>query len=582
MMVSRKFIIGAICAVVVTALLLAKLTGPQKPETGDAAATTVPAAGLAGTASSTLFFALRNDLIDYDAPSSSYGVAVADADGDGDVDIWLGQHNDGSTSVFMRNRLDEAAGAFERQPVDVIGDRHDGVWVDLDGDGVRDLFVVRGGAKAGQVEKTIEALGNLVLINRGYREGQLVLERSDGGHSDTGSRGLYYSHGRGRTATFLDVNRDCRLDVVLANAALPDGAYPTALFVQQRDGSFALASDRLNPSGNGVITAFPADFNGDGVMDLFLLGQRKPNALAYGDGTGFRSANDDLPRALRGTRATDAVVADFNGDLRPDLWLATDMSASGKRGRDRLFLNTGKGFVDASRASGIAKSVFHSKNATSGDFDNDGDVDVYEVNADYSPRGAKGNRPNVFWENTGNSGVVESDGQQLQVPVFVAHSGAGYAPSGDNGLGSTVAAGDFNDDGALDLIVANGSKGETRYPEYFHRGSYDLFLGGDRGDNAWLTLDLAGTPPNTAAIGAVVLATVDGKTQMRTAVNGVHSRTQDDPRLHFGFGATGQASRAKLDIAWADGTRQVIEDVALNQVLRVVEPTGGCLEQPGE
>ncbi len=519
-----------------------------------------------------LAFTLRNDLLGYNASIASFGIAVADADGDGDPDIWLGQHGDRSIPVILRNRLNEAGGSFETLAHDQRGDRHGATWVDIDGDGARELLLLRGGGKGGKVEKPMEDLGNILLVNRAIGDGGIDLHWPDDGDSDRDSRGLYYSHGRGRTATFLDANHDCRLDVVIANSARPDGAYPTELFIQRQDGNFAAASGSLGVAGNGLLLASPADFDGDGVIDLFFTGERVANTLALGGKEKFSEANARLPEALREVAAEDTVVADFNGDLRPDIWLVTKKTPRGRGGQDRLFLNTGTGFVEASAESGIAGFAFNSRNATFGDFDNDGDVDVYAVNGDYGARKTNGNLPNVIWENRGNTGSLGAGKAVLAVPEFVPHSGAEFAPSDDNGLGATVAAGEFNGDGILDLLVGNGANGGKLHPGLFSRGAYDLYLGADRGGNRWLMVEFDAP---LEGIGAIVTATVAGRKQLRTADHGVHAKTQNDPRLHFGFGATASDARARLDISWPGGLQQVVEGVELNQVVRIAAPASG-------
>ena len=306
-------------------------------------------------------------------------------------------------------------------------------------------------------------------------------------------------------------------------------------------------------------------------MDLFLKGARTDNAFVLGDHHQFKDATSSIPHSVRKKRAEDVAVADFNGDTRPDVWLVTKMNRMGKGGRDVLMLNTGTDFIDVSRESNVSRHGFSSRNATAGDFDNDGDIDVYEVNSDFGSEHIVGNLPNVLWENVGNS-ITKIADQDLSVPKFIPRIGPGCAPSQDNGLGFSVAMGEFNGDGVLDLLVANGARDGKRNPEVvFTRGTYDLFLGIDHSPNAWLMVDLEGTTSNNEGIGAIVHATVNNKTYLRTADHGVHEKTQDDPRLHFGFGPLDPGDRISLEMRWPSGLRQVIDGVAPDQVLKVVE-----------
>ena len=103
----------------------------------------------------------------------------------------------------------------------------------------------------------------------------------------------------------------------------------------------------------------------------------------------------------------------------------------------------------------------------------------------------------------------------------------------------------------MDLLVANGAKGHEKNPRvHFVRGTYDLYLGGGVEKNSWLLLKLIGRVSNTEGIGAIIRANANGKIYSRTATHGVHSKTQDDPRVHFGFGELQKGDKVKLDIIW--------------------------------
>jgi len=574
---NKRLVSWLIVALVVAAPFVFLATRPQ---TGRAVDTVALNQSASRTEQSNAAFIRHSEILQYDDYAASYGVAVGDADGDGDADIWLTQHG-GDGSVILRNRINEKLGKFERIEVYDPGDQHGVTWIDLDRDGYREVFVLRGGGRGGLTKKPVEKLGNRLFVNEGASENDLRFLATDAGDSDEASRGLYYSHGRGRTATFLDSNFDGRLDVFIGNTARSDGGYPSALFVQQDDCTFVVQDDKLGVDGNDIKLAIPADFDGDGRMDLLLIGDRTANAIVLGREDRFQTGAFVLPDTLREARAEDVLVADFNGDTRPDVWVVRKINRNSRGGRDLLFLNTSSEFVEVSGRSGVRKQVFNSRNATAGDFDNDGDIDVYEVNGNYRPDFIGSNLPNVLWENNGNTGVTKVSGERIPVPRFTPHSGPGYAPGEDNGLGATVAMGDFSGDGILDLIVANGATIDQSKPGLFVRGTYDLYFGADNGRNDWLLLDLVGTVSNTEGIGAIVRVTVNGNTYLRTADNGVHDKTQNDPRLHFGLGAVGTDS-VKLDILWPSGIQQVINEVSPNQVLKVVEPDAvGGNEIPG-
>lgn len=516
-------------------------------------------------------FVLRNDLLGPLPITASFGVSWGDGDGDGDIDLWVSNH--GGEATLLVNRLDEALAGFEAGNVPPNGDKHGAVWADLDGDGDRDLLQLRGGGRGGQVPKDITALGNQLFVNDGLQGGRPALAWPDDGAEETDSRGLYYSAGRGRTPTALDVDRDGRLDVFIGNEARDDGAFPSTIFVQQPDGTFTNAASALGTPGNGFDLGIPADFDGDGLVDLLLRSTIGSNTIVFGTGSGFAlRAGSALPGVLGdgSLPASDFVVDDFNGDGSFDIWMATKEGG----GFQRLFLNLGGTFHDASSAAGLLSAGFFTRSAASGDFDNDGDVDVYAANSDYGSGRTGSNLPNTYWENTGRAVTALDDGTVATVPVFVARSGDGFAPSDDNGLANTVAVGDANGDGVLDLLVANGAKGPREEANLLVRSPYDLFLGVAEPGHDWLMVDLHGVVSNIHGIGSVLRAEAGGLTQVRMLDNGVHDSVQDDPRVHFGFGALDRTERIALTVVWTNGMEQALGGLAPDQVLSVTEGVG--------
>ena len=221
-----------------------------------------------------------------------------------------------------------------------------------------------------------------------------------------------------------------------------------------------------------------------------------------------------------------------------------------------LLINGTNGFETANTSfSGDTPSV------TSGDFDNDMDVDIYVVRSSNA-----GNLPNHLYENQGNG-------------TFVQVSGAGGAEGSPDGKGQSVTMADYDRDGYLDLFVTNG---RGAYP--FNEGPDQLFRNVGTGNN-WLQIDLEGTVSNRDGIGARILATTpDGKTQLRENSGGIHWSQQDQKRVHFGLAQNEKVS--ELVIHWPSGTVQKLWDIPVNQLLHVVEASTasrpGDVNQDGE
>ncbi len=146
---------------------------------------------------------------------------------------------------------------------------------------------------------------------------------------------------------------------------------------------------------------------------------------------------------------------------------------------------------------------------------------------------------------------------------------AGGAPGSLAGVGDSVTTVDFDGDGFLDLLVANGESMGRSLGLPSDRGGYQLFRNLGNG-NHWLMIDLEGTSSNRDGIGAVVQVTAGGVTQTRLQDGGVHHRGQNHSRLHFGLEKHTQID--KITIHWPSGVVQELLGIKPNQVLRVKEP----------
>ena len=186
------------------------------------------------------------------------------------------------------------------------------------------------------------------------------------------------------------------------------------------------------------------------------------------------------------------------------------------------------------------------RSVAAGDFDNDMDIDLYIVRSN-----SAANLPNQLYENQG-------DGTFIQLPR------AGGAEANTEGKGMSVTMGDYDMDGYLDLFVTNG---RGIYP--YNNGPDQLYRNISSGNN-WIQIDLEGTVSNRDGIGARLFAkTPDGKTQLRERNGGIHWSQQDQKRIHFGLAQNDKVT--ELVIYWPSGIVQKLKDVAVNQVLRVVE-----------
>lgn len=215
--------------------------------------------------------------------------------------------------------------------------------------------------------------------------------------------------------------------------------------------------------------------------------------------------------------------------------------------KDTLLINTPRGFVDRTSTSGL-NSGTGEVNVVSGDFDNDKDVDLYMVSSDLTQ-----NLPNTLYENRGNG-------------TFKKVVGAGGAEGTQLGIGDSVSTADFDEDGFLDLFVTNGDVFGFMRP--FYLDGANALLRNQGNGNHWLQIDLEGVSSNRDGIGARVEVTSGGVTQVREQNGGIHNKSQNSKRLHFGLGKDRIISR--IEVFWPNSTRpQVLTNVRVDQILTI-------------
>ncbi|MCU7926559.1 MAG: CRTAC1 family protein [Candidatus Thiodiazotropha sp. (ex Dulcina madagascariensis)] len=210
----------------------------------------------------------------------------------------------------------------------------------------------------------------------------------------------------------------------------------------------------------------------------------------------------------------------------------------------RLFINTESGFKSYISAVGIDQSIPGGAHVATGDFDNDGDLDVYASNNTQI-----GNSPDFIYEN--------EEGMFIQKLV-----GADSLL----GVGRTVAVADYDLDGYLDVYLTHGA---GNFP--FNNGPRQLLRNVSSGNN-WLQIDLEGISSNRDGIGARVRLEAGGIIQERYQNGGMHRFSQDMQRLHFGLGASTRADR--IEVRWPSGIVQHVENIPANQIIRIQESRG--------
>jgi hypothetical protein len=316
------------------------------------------------------------------------------------------------------------------------------------------------------------------------------------------------------------------------------------------DGSFedASAGSGLDDwrTQSGLLGQFlPFDFDDDGDSDVLLIARGSHSeapALFRNEGDGtfseVTSAAGLVPSNFPGL---GGCVGDYDNDGDLDLFI-TGRGDIFDQQRNALYRNNGDGtFTDV-----IADAGDLAEGGVSGlwtgnaffDYDNDGDLDLYVTNEGFQPLPS-----NALYRNNG-------DATFSLVTDLAFHTGD--APSG-----AVAAVFDYNDDGALDIYAPRGAIGEGG------RGGFFENLIGSA--NHWIKIRLDGTLSNRDGYGARVTVETPAGRQIREL-----NDSPDDPHvLHFGLGDAAAIDR--LEVRWPSGRVERLRDVEADQTLDLWE-----------
>ena len=465
----------------------------------------------------------------------SISCAWGDYDDDGFIDLfvanWGGGGINGGGFLYHNNRDGTFTRILGRPPVNNTVWLTSATWGDYDNDGFIDLYVT--------TYEDSHYLPNFLYHNNGDGTFMLVTHIALAQQVQGSLAGVWG-----------DFDNDGWLDLFVANGFRTDGH--DILYQNDRQGDFTQISLGTKPLGsNNSFAAAWGDFDNDGFLDLAVPQGGLParqRALLY-----HNNRKGTLTLLTNSVVSGDVLNGEGCawGDFDNDGWL--DLCVGNFYGENNsLFHNNRDGTLTKITNSIAALDGGTTKGVAWGDYDNDGWLDLFVSNlGQFDPGGnwLGGRAPNFLYHNNGDGTFTKITSGSLV-----------------NELGNCGGAvwGDYDNDGFLDLFVANG---------FFMESANNLLYRNNGNSNSWLNLRLIGTVSNRSAIGAKVRvqATIGGKTfwQLREISGGSSFGSQNDLRATFGLGDATNADIVRIE--WPSGIVQTMTNVAAKQFLTMME-----------
>jgi enediyne biosynthesis protein E4 len=492
------------------------------------------------------------------------GVGVIDYDNDGDLDVYVVQGQMLGKGKTLKDAI--------YPPVSPLSDRLFR----------NDLTAAAGGARTLHFTDVSEAAG---IDVRSYGMGVAVGDYDNDGWPDlyrTGLDGAVLLHNNGNgtfsdvtaragvanrgawsvPAAFVDIDRDGWLDLFVGNYLIyrveadincqdltgqgdycPPNSYraqPDRLYRNRGNGTFEDVTSRaLVGSADGpALGVSTADFNGDGWIDIYVGNDGEANQLWINQKNGtFKDAAFLAGAAVSGAGNAEASMGidagDFDNDGDEDLFITNWLSQM-----NVLYVNDGTGlFEDRRAASGLGSpSLAKTGFGTAWfDYDNDGWLDLLTVNGGVARIEAQARQKDPFPLRMSNQLYRNANGRFEDVS---ARAGAVFRLLN---VGRGAAFGDIDNDGDTDVVIGNAA------------GPLQLLVNSVGSRAHWLGLRLVGSDGRRDMLGArVAVSRKSGPTLWRRARSDGSYASANDPRVLVGLGAS-PPDVSGVRVQWPDG-----------------------------
>lgn len=445
---------------------------------------------------------------------------------------WFDYNNDGLPDMFAANITNQnnilfrndGSGNFTKITAGALvndgGFSYGASIGDFNNDSYPDIFVVNGGSSASQ--------NNFFYTNNG-----------DGTFTKI-TAGIFVNEiGNSWGSSSVDYDNDGKLDIYTANFNRNN-----FLYKGNGDGTFTkITAGAIVNDGGGSVTCAWGDYDNDGFQDVFVANSNfsagENNFLYKNNGGGSFTKITAGNIVTDGGNSTGASWGDYDNDGDIDLFVTNYFSEN-----NFLYRNDGSGTFTKITTGDIVNDGGASVGSAWGDYDNDGDLDLFVSNDN--------NQNEFLYNNNGNG-------------TFTKVITGDIVNSAGRSNGS--AWGDYDLDGDLDLYVANGNQ-PVQQNNFLFRN--------DGTANNWINIYCKGVISNRSAIGTKVTASA--------LINGVRVKQTREISGQTGYNAQnslnvelGLGNASVIDtiiVKWPSGITDVYMNVAVNMFITAIENQG--------
>ncbi|MCD4665701.1 MAG: CRTAC1 family protein, partial [Bacteroidales bacterium] len=417
----------------------------------------------------------------------SCGSSWGDYDNDGLLDLFICNWtvDAGGTQNFLYHN--EGNGYFTKiksgAVVDEIGFFSGSAWGDYDNDGFLDLVVPNRD-------------GNVMLFHN----------NANGDFEKIDNTLLANLNEHFRGSSWIDLNKDGYLDLFFVT-------YSTDYLFQNLSGGnfIEIKNTVLTRANKRKTSCNSADYDNDGDLDVFIPVYPGTNLFYINNGDGSFSLDNET-NIINDEYSISGRWGDCNNDGFLDLYVRNMDDQSPP---NSLYLNNGNGTFEKIISGNVVTDQGASLGCSWGDFDNDGDLDLFVSNMDY-----QGYKNNLYLNNGTGAFTKATEGVIIN----------------ENGAGITVC--DFDNDGDLDILITDGGPMGVPATNYLYSN--------DGNDNNWINIKPIGTTSNTTGSGArlKLKATILG-----SEVWQIREQNESSMRAHFGLGDALQVD--SLIVQWS-------------------------------